>query len=96
MYLVHSNWLVDSERVWWPRTITFAQYQRLLLHGDELPNDTPIYDFTEVYRSGFPLKCRRTPFFIKPAVSRRNLLESPAQSPKPHGSVPDINLVSSK
>ncbi|KAA0190158.1 hypothetical protein FBUS_01071 [Fasciolopsis buskii] len=30
--IVPNNWLVDSDRVRWPRTTTFAQYQRLSVH----------------------------------------------------------------
>lgn len=49
--VVHSNWQVNSERVRWPRETKLAHYQRVLLHGDELPNDMPIYDFLEACHS---------------------------------------------
>lgn len=49
--MVHSNWFVDSERVRWPRMTTFAHHQWLLLHGDELPSDTPIHDFLKIFHS---------------------------------------------
>lgn len=46
--VVHSSWLADGERFWWPRTTTFAHHQQLSVHGDGLPNDTLIYDITGV------------------------------------------------
>lgn len=50
--VVHTSWLVNSERARWSPATTFPHHQRLLLQGDELPNDTPTCDFLKLYHGG--------------------------------------------